>query len=95
MNLVWSPEAIDDFIALRAYIAAEDPAAAQRVAKTIFRHIEELLSANSGIGRAGRVPGTRELIVPRTPFVIPYRRRGETIEILRIYHGARRWPDSF
>src|ERR1700736_4107998 len=40
-------------------------------------------------GRAGRVPGTRELIIPRTPFIVPYRLEGKTIQILRIFHGAR------
>jgi toxin ParE1/3/4 len=92
---VWSPEAIDDLIALRAYIAEEDPAAAQRVAVRIVESVEMLLSANPAIGRPGRVPGTRELVVPRTPFIVPYRLQGNTLQILRIFHGARRWPERF
>jgi toxin ParE1/3/4 len=46
------------------------------------------------IGRPARVAGTRELIVPRTPYLLPYRVRGQTVEILRVYHGARRWPKT-
>ena len=45
-------------------------------------------------GQPGRVPGTRELVVPRSPFVVPYRVRGRRVEILGILHGARAWPDS-
>jgi toxin ParE1/3/4 len=47
------------------------------------------------MGRPGRVPGTREFVIPRTPHIVPYRLQGESIQILRVYHGARRWPDSF
>jgi toxin ParE1/3/4 len=45
-------------------------------------------------GRPGRWPGTRELIVARTPDVAPYRAKGQVVEILRVFHGARRWPDE-
>jgi len=54
-----------------------------------------LLPNNPEMGRPGRVPGTRELLIPRTPFIVPYRLVGNTIQILRIFHGARRWPEAF
>ena len=95
MTPVWSPEAIDDLAALRACIEQDDPAAARRVALHIVESIETLLSNNPEMGRAGRVPGTRELVIPRTPFVVPYRVVRNTIQILRIFHGARRWPETF
>jgi len=95
MNLVWSPEAIEDLLSLRAYIAEDDPPAAQRVALHIVRNIELLLSSNPQMGRPGRVPGTRELVIPRTPYIVPYRVRRGRLEILRVYHGARLWPDRF
>lgn len=47
------------------------------------------------LGRPGRVPGTRELVVTRTSFIVPYRIMGERVEILAVIHVARRWPDSF
>jgi len=95
MNVVWSPEAISDLVSLRSYIAEDNPAAAQRVVLHIIRNIEQLLSANPDMGRPGRVPGTRELVIPRAPYIVPYRVRNNRIQVLRIYHGARRWPDRF
>lgn len=95
MNIVWSPEAIQDLISLRAYIAEESPAGARRIVLRILDDVERLLPDNPHMGRPGRVPGTRELVIPRTPYIVPYRTQGESIQILRVYHGARRWPDSF
>jgi len=95
MTVDWSPEAIDDLAALRAYISEDDPAAAQRVALRIIDAVESLLTDNPEMGRPGRVPGTRELVVPRPPFIVPYRVRGSTLQILRVYHAARRWPEQF
>src|SRR6266404_2982927 len=80
---------------LRAYIAEDNPAAAKRVVRHIIQNVEQLLRDNPQIGRAGRVPGTRELVVSKTPYLVPYRVRRTTIQVLRVYHGARRWPDSF
>jgi toxin ParE1/3/4 len=68
---------------------------ARRVVLHLIQNVEQLLPDNRQIGRAGRVPGTRELVVPRTPYIVPYRIQRTTIQILRVYHGARRWPDSF
>jgi toxin ParE1/3/4 len=95
MTILWSPEAINDLASLRSYIAEDDPAAAQRTVLHILRTIEQLLSGNPNMARAGRVPGTRELVVPRTPTIVPYRIRDKRIQVLRIYHGARRWPERF
>jgi plasmid stabilization system protein ParE len=38
--------------------------------------------------------GTRELVIPKTPFIVPYRLVGNTVQILRIFHGHRRWPEA-
>jgi toxin ParE1/3/4 len=95
MTVVWSPEAIEDLTSLRAYIAEDDPAAAQAVVLRIIQHIEQSLPNHPQIGRPGRVAGTRELVVPKTPFIVPYRLQEHVIQILRVYHGARRWPEGF
>jgi toxin ParE1/3/4 len=95
MTPVWSPEAIADIASLRDYIEQDDPAAAQRVALHIVRNVETLLSQHPEMGRPGRVPGTRELVIPRTPFIVPYRLQSDTIQVLRVFHGARRWPERF
>ena len=95
MIVIWSSADIADLTQLRTYIEDDDPAAAQRIALHIAHNIEALLPANPQIGRPGRVPGTRELVIPKTPFVVPYRIMNGTIEVLRVYHGARRWPERF
>ena len=95
MTILWSPEAIEDLTSLRAYIADDNPAAARGVVLHIMHNIEQLLSDNPQMGRPGRVPGTRELVISRTPFIVPYRLQRNIIQILRVYHGARRWPESF
>ena len=94
MKIAWSPEAIEDLVSLRAYIAEDNPAAARRTVQHIVESIEQLLPDNPRIGRAGRVPGTRELVILRSPYIVPYRLQRTTIQILRVYHAARRWPDS-
>lgn len=95
MNIVWSPQAIVDLVALRAAISEDNPRAAQAVALRILALIENVLAHNPAAGRPGRVLGTRELVVTGTPYIVPYRIRSDTLEILRVYHGARRWPDAF
>ena len=75
MTLIWSPESIHDLISLRPYIAEHDPAAAKRVALHVLYCVEHLLSENPKLGALGRVPGTRELVIPKTPYIVPYRVR--------------------
>ena len=65
------------------------------IADLILNTIERTLTENPELGRPGRVPGTRELVVLHTPYIIPYRVREDVVEILRIFHGARRWPTQF
>lgn len=95
MRIIWSPQALSDLLNLRIYIAERDPAAAIRMANTIIEKIETLLPVYPELGRNGRVRGTRELVIASTPYLVPYRIKHETIEILRIYHSSRRWPKEF
>lgn len=95
MKIQWSRLAIEDLQALRAHVAEHDAAAAKRLAETIVLAVETLLSEHEEIGRPGRVAGTRELVVARTPYIVPYRMRAGVVEVLRVYHGARRWPTRF
>jgi toxin ParE1/3/4 len=91
VRIVWYPSALDDLESLRAYIAQERPGSAAVVADRIVRAVEGLTEFPAQ-GRPGRVPDTRELVVPRTPYLVAYRVRADTVEILRVLHGARRWP---
>ncbi len=93
MIVEWSQRAADDLASLRAYIAEDDPAAAKRVGLHIVQSVESLLAEQPQMGRPGRVSGTRELVVPRMSYIVPYRIRNNRIQVVRIYHGARRWPD--
>ena len=79
---------------MRAYIARERPAAAKRQVERILAAAVRLERFPES-GRPGRRPGTRELVVSQTPYLLPYRLRGELIEVLRVLHGRQRWPDAF
>lgn len=74
------------------FIAAENPHAAVRLDEEIERQID-LLTQYPRMGREGRVKGTRELVLARTPFLAIYRVKGRRVEILRILHGAQQWPE--
>jgi toxin ParE1/3/4 len=93
MRIVWSPRAIRHLRALRDYIAGDSPPSARAIAARILSGVE-LLATQPHMGRPGRVAGTRELVVPGTPYVIPYRARGEGLEVLAVFHGAQKWPKS-
>ncbi len=94
MNLVWSPQAIQDLDDLYAYISQDDPAAAKELAARIVSLIETRLPSMPHLGKPGRVDGTRELVVAGTPFIVPYRVEDREIRILRVYHASRRWPST-
>jgi toxin ParE1/3/4 len=91
VNIVWSPRAVSHLADLRAYIAREHPDAASRIASTILDDVERLAEWPN-LGRPGRVPGTRELVLPGTPYVIPYRLRGKRLEVIAVFHGRQKWP---
>jgi plasmid stabilization system protein ParE len=76
------------------YIAADDAAAARLVVNRVLDAVA-ILAEQPGLGRPGRVPGTRELIVAKTRYIVPYRVRDKTVEILRVFHTSRRLPDRW
>lgn len=90
MIIEWSDEALADLSSVHAYIAKDNPVAAQKVAMTIIEFVETNLPENPHIGRPGRVNGTRELVISNTRYIVPYRIKSGTIQVLRVYHGARR-----
>ena len=94
MRVRWLRVALANLDAEAEYIAQDNPAAARRVVQKILRAVD-LLKENPAMGRAGRVAGTRELVVAETPYILPYRVRGDAVEILRVFHAARKWPERF
>ncbi len=94
MRIIWTARALRHLRSVRACIAVDSPDAADTQVTRISRDVENLTSFPE-LGRPGRRAGTRELVVGRTPYIVPYRLRGEIIEILAVLHGRQRWPDSF
>jgi addiction module RelE/StbE family toxin len=81
MEIVWRPSALDDLEQGRHYIAEHNPRAAERLWARILNAVERL-AARPGLGRPGRVEGTRELVVPRTPYIVAYTVIGDQVMIL-------------
>ncbi|MDR6708311.1 toxin ParE1/3/4 [Novosphingobium sp. 1748] len=94
MRLAWSQHATDDRFAIFMWIAQDDPQAAAKVDERIEEAARRLIDFPNS-GRPGRIEGTRELVIARTPYVAPYQLVGDTVRILRVIHGARMWPSSF
>jgi toxin ParE1/3/4 len=97
MRVRWTDPAQTDFLEILGYIARENPAAAERVGRRLLSAIDGL-AEQPRLGRPGRIAGTRELVIPSVPHFAIYRIveavRAATIqvEVLRVLHGARRWP---
>jgi toxin ParE1/3/4 len=93
VRIRWLDDAVADLEAARDYISQTNPQAATEIAERI-RGAVRLLADYPAAGRPGRIPNTRELIVTGTPYVLPYRVTGNAVEILRVLHGARKWPET-
>ena len=91
MEIRWLKTALDTRFAQLDYIALDKPGAAERLDEEI-EHQTERLADHPHMGREGRVKGTRELVIARTSFIAVYRVTATHIDILRILHGAQRWP---
>lgn len=93
MQLRWLTKAIRNLNDEADYIAQDDPATAQRLVQHVHDAVN-LLADNPALGHPGRIYGTRELVVPDTRYIIPYRVRPRLrrIEILRVFHSSRRLP---
>ena len=93
-SVLWLHEATEDLKIIGAYIAQESPKAAYEVLIKI-KAAADSLSYNPEIGRVGRVPGTRELVISNLPYILPYRITKKDVQILAVMHTARKWPDDF
>lgn len=91
MQVKWTRKALDNLDSAVAFIAEDNPTAASDVASRILKAARRL-SDQPGMGRPGRVAGTRELIIPGLPYILPYTEQVGTIFILRVMHTAMRWP---
>ena len=94
MRLKWTRAASQDLESVERYISLDNPDVAIDTALEIIRRVETL-AEHPGMGRPGRVEGTRELVLGSLPYLVPYVHQSDTIIILRVLHRATRWPESF
>lgn len=94
MKLEWHPYARADLVDIVTYIATDDIEAAYRVHDEIANQTATLAQYPL-MGREGRVAGTRELRINRTGYVVAYRVSEDAVTVLRVFHGARKWPETF
>jgi toxin ParE1/3/4 len=87
----WTTPALKDLARILEYTAAGDEEAAERIVK-VFRETSSRLDQFPRIGRQGREAETRELVLPKYPFVFIYRKVELTVEILRLLHTQQKWP---
>ena len=94
MEIIWRASALNDLEAVREFIAQDNPLAAARVL-TAIRDAVDRLGRHPSLGRAGRVDGTRELIISNAPYIVAYRVMENQIRILAVIHTSRQWPRRF
>ncbi|GES47173.1 putative toxin Y4kP [Rhizobium dioscoreae] len=86
----WTLRALRRLDQIGEYIQKDDPDAAARVVARIVSAVD-MLAEFPATGRAGRIKGTREVVLADIPYIIPYR-VGQDIEILTVMHAHQRWP---
>jgi len=96
MEIKWLRTALKNLDQEAEYIAKDNREAARLVVQRIHYTVS-LLSNNPSLGHPGRLPGTHELIIPETRYIVPYRVRPrlQRIEILRVFHASRKLPEHW
>lgn len=96
MQIKWLRKALKNLDNEAEYITKDDPQAAQLLVRRIVQTIS-LLAENPSLGHPGRLPGTHELVIPKTRYIVPYRVRPrlQRIEILRVFHTSRKQPERW
>lgn len=88
MRIRWTLNAAEDLEIIWEYLRANHPEFAERTVRRVYDEIRALAQMPR-LGRTGREPGTRELIVSGLPYIAAYRIKDETVEVLHIFHGAQ------
>ena len=92
-DLIWTENALRNLRDIGAFIAHDNPRAAANMIRRITASVASLTDYPR-MGRIGRDPTTRELVVRGTPYIATYRVR-QRVEIIAIFHASRKWPDRF
>src|SRR3712207_1292111 len=94
MVILWKYQALADIDHIFDHICADNPVAAGEVINHIYSAVRSLADPElHHIGRPGRWPGTRELVLS-VSYIVPYRVTEKAIEILAVIHMAREWPET-
>jgi len=93
VKIVWTERALAHLHAAYDYIADDNERAADSTLEKIIG-VAEHLSRHPRLGHVGRLEGTRELVIANIPYIVVYRLQPKAIEILAVFHGARKWPDE-
>ena len=91
IRIRWTLAAAQDLQGIDEYLRLHHPNYRQPTLRKLYETIRSLKTSPNR-GRAGREPGTRELVVSPLPYIAIYRVNGDTIEVLRVYHGAQHRP---
>ncbi|RLQ23285.1 type II toxin-antitoxin system RelE/ParE family toxin [Seongchinamella sediminis] len=94
MRIVWTEPAAWALESIQDHIARDNRRAAWEVAQRVRKAVNQL-QEHPRMGRSGRVRGTMELVIPGLPYVVPYRLKDGDIQILSVFHEARKWPEQF
>ena len=91
MRVRWTLTAADDLQDIANYLFEKTPQNAARLIREIYGAPSSLKNFPKR-GRAGKKPGTRELVLPSLPYVIVYQVRGDSVNIVRVLHASQEWP---
>ncbi|MGA7380814.1 MAG: type II toxin-antitoxin system RelE/ParE family toxin [Terriglobales bacterium] len=94
LTLYWTPSATSHLRSAFEYVAQDNARAAHALIERILS-VAERLCDFPRMGREGRVEDTRELVIAGTPFVVVYRLHRSRVEVLAVFHAARKWPEAF
>lgn len=93
MKIKWLRQALRNLEQAHVYIVKDDPEAARQLVLKIQDAVNQLAEFPF-MGRVGRVEATRELVISNTSYPIVYRVKAESVEILRILHSSRKYPEN-
>jgi toxin ParE1/3/4 len=93
MKVIWSASAVRQLQEVVDYLQDESAARAVTIRRRILATVG-LIGQMPDSGRTGRIDGTREAVVPRSPYIVVYQVSTETVEVLGVWHAAREWPEA-
>lgn len=94
MRIKWLKPALNSLDSAMAYVAQDDAEAAAQMSEYIRLRVEGL-AQQPYQGRPGQVSGTRELVIDKYPFIIPYRVKDGILQILEVFHTSRKPPQKW